>query len=307
MSRFRTVSGRALKNSLTKLRVDTRTGTAQPDELALRLKRLPVSSQRRFHERLTQEAALIGGASTTFAADDVFRVHLYKPMRDLSIRLLSTFPPSHYFYVCVGRSPAPVSAFLRELVPGQTIDMPVSGLRDQKVKNGSTVAAVMGNARAAFHRRLLEHFPTKRELNGRTALLIDFMQSGQTLANLRTELTAALGAAGRTHAIEAAALGTGTEQSWFQNPLPKWLHTLRLVDGPPKDQAPREHFLIESAVGSAFWFHQWRDVARFGETKFDDPAPAKLNGKANLSLRKEVRNGMRSDEDLRHAVTEMTD
>jgi hypothetical protein len=56
----------------------------------------------------------------------------YQQIRDASIALMTKFPPKEYFYVGVGRSPAPIIAFLENLaVRGDdvAINFPASGVR----------------------------------------------------------------------------------------------------------------------------------------------------------------------------------
>jgi len=123
----------------------------------------------------------------------------YREIRNLSLRLVEKFPPAEYHYVGVGRSPAPVMAFLREAGMATTT-IPLSGLRK---------AGQVEKIRADLPGFLAEHFeqylPSEKKIRGKKILLIDYASEGNTILETKKYLAEYLAKAGRSSSFETVA------------------------------------------------------------------------------------------------------
>ncbi|OFZ83458.1 MAG: hypothetical protein A2583_04485 [Bdellovibrionales bacterium RIFOXYD1_FULL_53_11] len=108
----------------------------------------------------------------------------YKETKELTLEILKKYPPSGYFYLGVGRSPAPVLALLKEISPAGAAELPYSAGNRQSVTDALT------------RRRLDAHFdrffPAPGKLGNRKILLFDFTETGRGLDAADQELRAYL-------------------------------------------------------------------------------------------------------------------
>lgn len=105
----------------------------------------------------------------------------YDELRVLSVDILKRFPPDQYYYLGLGRSPTLVMAFLSEATQGTTANLPLS-----EVKKVPLQMDRLGIPLEKIKPKLFEHFsrfvPAPESLDGRKILLIDFVDSGDSLA-----------------------------------------------------------------------------------------------------------------------------
>lgn len=234
-------------------------------------------------------------ASRNPSGGPIAEPHL-RDFQALAQRIARDFPPDRYFYVGVGRGPTPVTAFLRQLHPGDLVEVPVSGLRYRQGQasfarqvpgaiDGSEASVLKAQVQANLHQRLLDHLPTDRELAGRALLLLDYFQTGETLLFLEREIRLAFkGARRHSPRVEACALGEGARNFYgLKAPLPSWFHPVPLVEVADQDDWRRG-----SRLETCFYYSEWRHVARFGKAPIDDPQKPRLQAK-HLLLREQVR------------------
>ncbi len=120
----------------------------------------------------------------------------YPAIRDVSLEILRRFPPDQYYLVGLGRSPAPVMAFLEEYGIKEQTTVPISHLKDY-----AKVSFPEGDAKLRTHFR--KFLPTEAELHGRKVLLIDYVHTGDSLAKAAELIQEIFPSTG----IEAFALG----------------------------------------------------------------------------------------------------
>lgn len=128
-------------------------------------------------------AMLFGAVAAAWAYE--FAPKEYEQLRDLSLAIMTRYPPNEYVYVGVGRSPTPITAFMQSILPGSALNLPLSGLREtEEGKPGLP----MGERRARLERHLARFFPQPAVLRGRKVVLMDFSFSGNSLLVAGAEL-----------------------------------------------------------------------------------------------------------------------
>lgn len=114
----------------------------------------------------------------------------YRDMRDLSIAILRTHPPSEYYYVGIGRSPTPVMAMIQSILGDSAgRNIPLSDMR--LMRTGSEDA----EADPALFKRHMAHFlpVSAQEIGGKKILVIDWADTGATMVHLKRELSRLMG------------------------------------------------------------------------------------------------------------------
>ncbi|MEO0335664.1 MAG: hypothetical protein AAF202_04690 [Pseudomonadota bacterium] len=155
-------------------------------------------------------------------------------------RILSDYPPSQYFYVGVGRSPAVLMAILASRSPENWANLPASAAKWMtfyKLENPDSEVVTH------FNRFL----PTTETLGGRKVLLIDHVQSGLGLKNVKS---LAQGILGRNHVDSLVVV----QEEALEN------HRYLLSDG--------GHFAMtyeEEAQLTRFASERYDHVAQYGE------------------------------------------
>ncbi len=123
----------------------------------------------------------------------------YEQIRDITLEIMQRRPPSAFFYVPVGRDPAPIAAFMELLSPkGRPLarTLPASGLKQ---------GVIEGREQAWFDH--FDRFIPKEVLTGnRHILLVDRASSGATLEKVRGILRKWLKTRGSKVSVNVLAL-----------------------------------------------------------------------------------------------------
>lgn len=119
--------------------------------------------------RLILALALLPGR--LFASE--LRLEEFREIQTASLEILARFPPNRFHYVAIGRSPTPITAYLRQIgIESSTV--PISSLRYQDFPFSPEAKA-----------QLLEHFqnflPVPGTLEGKKLLVIDYADYGGTI------------------------------------------------------------------------------------------------------------------------------
>lgn len=108
----------------------------------------------------------------------------YESIRDVSLEVLERFPPSEYFYVGLGRSPTPITAFIAESFPGSTVTIPLSSISTQEPRLGRLLGDP-GHLRKKLYDAIARHFgrfmPGRARRGAKKLLLIDFVYRGDSI------------------------------------------------------------------------------------------------------------------------------
>ncbi len=99
----------------------------------------------------------------------------YPGMKEIAEEVVKKYPPSEYVYVGVGRSPAAVTAYLKEAYPGSAVNVPFSRPNQTNVL---TKEELQVRVRALFDRFLKNEGVLNQ---GKKILLIDYSFHGQSL------------------------------------------------------------------------------------------------------------------------------
>jgi hypothetical protein len=99
----------------------------------------------------------------------------YPMAGEIAEEIVQKYPPSEFVYVGVGRSPTPVTAYLKEAYPGSAVNVPFSRPSQTNVV---TKEELQARVRALFDRFLKNEGVLKQ---GKKILLIDFSYHGQSL------------------------------------------------------------------------------------------------------------------------------
>jgi hypothetical protein len=87
----------------------------------------------------------------------------YTQIRDASLALLRKFKPGKHYYISLGRSPAPIVAFLENLSPDMAMTLPASGVRQ----------ALPVQHKAAYYAYFDKLIPKSVLESGQTLVLFD--------------------------------------------------------------------------------------------------------------------------------------
>ena len=125
----------------------------------------------------------------------------YRDIRTAALELMGRFPPDRYFYLGVGRDPSPVLAFLENLSPDISTQIPASGIK----------GGVQAQHEPEYFRHLDRLLPAEVLKGGRSILLVDRSNvgSGRSLNAFRTVLQKYLQARGSSTAVEGVGYVQG--------------------------------------------------------------------------------------------------
>jgi hypothetical protein len=242
----------------------TRGDSAKLDKTEVALRRSALGNLAPENIDLLTQRAVRAEPLDTFERPDWARDE-DRAMRNAAFEIVSRFPPSQYVYVPVGSSPAPMTALLVDLSQADVFDLPVSGLR--RVQFGNSMEGLEERlnqgGRDALRERFADFLPSERLRSGRALLLIDYVNSGDTLSLLRRELLSAY--AGRGVRVEAVGLGTP-----IPNP-PDWLHSL-------------DSLKTHRAIEERFRTHAYRPVAVRGHRPFWEEPPQRMGSHLGYRL-----------------------
>lgn len=102
--------------------------------------------------------------------------------------IVKQFPPDKYYYLGIGRSPAPILAVLQSAIPGSASQLPLTGFNYSE--KGHPESPSMNSRQTAALESHFERFlPTPEQLKGRKILLIDYSRTGQTLVSAEEYIT----------------------------------------------------------------------------------------------------------------------
>lgn len=213
----------------------------------------------------------------------VEQTELLRGIRDLGDRILHDYPPHVYLYVGLGRSPAPLMAYLQS-IRVRCLSIPLSSFRPRNVQWSITDDALGGrHARMTLlqQRALFAHFRqfiSRRPARNRI-LLIDFCVSGQSLLAGMEQLQQFLAGEGyddiAVHALAICrdsdvpavrwvATSVGTARSWFWHPVDWWSYS-----SARREMAARWHVLPIAAPGVAHTRRQDLVMAALSGQRFD--------------------------------------
>ncbi|OFZ84421.1 MAG: hypothetical protein A2603_03210 [Bdellovibrionales bacterium RIFOXYD1_FULL_55_31] len=112
-----------------------------------------------------------------------FLAKSYDETRDVALHILERFPPDQYWYVGLGRSPTPITAFLELLGVDGITTLPLSGMK--------SFDGYKDLPKAELRSRLYSHFdswlPSAMDLDNRKLLLIDYASTGEGLVTAMRE------------------------------------------------------------------------------------------------------------------------
>ena len=104
-----------------------------------------------------------------------FQQNEYRELRNHALQLLQHCPPSTCTLISVGRSPAPLIAFLRALqTKPNTIEIPLSKYRRNPPSLETPEGKILLN-------HLKKHLTPAGDLNNRTIMIVDYINSGESL------------------------------------------------------------------------------------------------------------------------------
>jgi hypothetical protein len=122
---------------------------------------------------------------TDISQDEFFEI------AKITKRLSSAYPSDKYIFVAIGRSPTPIMAMLAAFGHKDLYMVPFSNTRNHPdiswIENYNFRTSTDGALRPRIEAQLFEHFarflPTKEVVGERKLLLLDFVQSGASLAS----------------------------------------------------------------------------------------------------------------------------
>lgn len=149
----------------------------------------------------------------------------YEEIRDLTLYIRNKFPPTEYYYVAVGRSPAPVMAFMEAAHLNNIVQLPYSNTRalpENKVigllQRDKYAQSRNGRLERGTERELFAHFeralPSSELLKGRKLLFIDYVQSSLGLVSAGEYAQVFYRQKNSTQKVEMLAL---VEPRWQRN------------------------------------------------------------------------------------------
>ena len=103
----------------------------------------------------------------------------YEEIKLLVYRLVSEYPPPHYLYVGVGRSPTPLIAFLQAIDSKVAINFPLSFFRKDAERD------YIGEKNLKILHRHFEEFFGRYRKKGKVIVFIDYVISGATLFSVQ--------------------------------------------------------------------------------------------------------------------------
>ena len=152
------------------------------------------------------ETRLRAPAAPAISFDEAGR---YAELRTLALELLRRYPPSEYFYLGLGRSPAPLMAFL-EAAGLDYRTLPLSKLK------GALQEFPERHVQQQLRPHLAAYLPEAGAVAGRRLLLVDFVFNGPTLLRARQLLRVYFAELGR-YDVFVKALGIFAEGALDQH------------------------------------------------------------------------------------------
>jgi hypothetical protein len=121
---------------------------------------------------LTPSSNAAGG----YSAEKVVQI-TYPEIKTTSLEILKKFPPEEYYYLSIGSSPLPFSAFFENLGISDITTIPLSGMKK--------LGKIEGIGREKLDSRIQQHLsqwmPSRKELKGKKILVLDYAGSGSGL------------------------------------------------------------------------------------------------------------------------------
>ncbi len=136
-------------------------------------------------------------------------------VRDLVLLILEKYPPAEFYYVALGRSPTPLTAFLEACGVGEVATVPLS-----KLKYADFPSQEVNAKRAYVQKHTMKHIPVEPLKTGKKLLVIDFVDFGESLFIGRNVIENALRSHNFSNEVKAVGLAYDFDKgqiSRFQN------------------------------------------------------------------------------------------